>query len=227
MRLVFLLLMLMSPLRQVEYSYLQFSTQHHDIFPDYRNDNFSQKIVWRRNAVSVTNQSLNFFQLDLNFRVILDRDHIQTQQPELQKLVRVLAADSFSLRDYVDNVSGFLQTSVSYDDSGLPQDPVSVLRRKTANCVGYSNLAHELFNCIGIDNHFVKGFYLKSDESGMMVPVPHRWVELMLTNGYRFFYDPQHQTFTSGYILVAEDVDFKKIRRFLVKLVKKEVKMIN
>ncbi len=227
MRVVLLLLMLMSPLRQVEYSYLQFSTLHRDIFPDYRNDNFSQKIFLRRNVVSISNQSLNFYQLDLNFRVIIDQKYLQAQQPELQDAVKVLSTDCTSLREYVDHVSVFLKSSLVYDDNGSAQDAIAVLKRKTANCIGYSNVVHELFNCIGVNNHFVKGFYLKNDDGGMLIPVPHKWVEVTLTNGYRFFYDPQHQTFTSGYILVADDVDFKKIRRFLVKLVKKEVKMIN
>jgi transglutaminase-like putative cysteine protease len=219
--------MLMSPLRQVEYSYLQFSTLHRNIFPDYRNDNFQQSISWKRDLVSVANQSLNFYQLDLNFRVVLDQEYLLRQPWEIQDTVKQLAAGCMSLRDYVDNISGFLKSKFAYADNGELQDAMSVLTRKTANCVGYSNLVHVLFNCVGIGNRFVKGFYLKSSDGDTLTPVPHKWVELTLTNGYTFFYDPQHQSFTSGYILVEKDVDFKKIRRFLVKLVKREVKMIN
>lgn len=227
MRALLLVLLLMSPLRQVEHSYLQFSTIHHDIFPDYQNDNFQQRISWRKNIVTVANQSLNFFQLDLNFRVVLDEEYLRQYPAEFQQVVKQLVADCISLRDFVDNISGFLKSQVMYDDSGAPQDALAVLQRKTANCVGYSNLVHEFFNCAGIESQFVKGFYLKNNRSGMLTPIPHKWVEVTLANGYRFFYDPQHQSFTSGYILVQEDVDFKTIRRFQVRLIKKEVKMIN
>ena len=226
MKTILLILMLMSPLRQVEYSYLQFSTPQRDIFPDYRNDNFQQKISWKRDLVSVVSQSLNFYQLDLNFRVVVDEDYLQRQPREIREAVKLLSGDCISLRDYVDNISGFLKSEVNYDDNGALQDAVSVLTRKTANCVGYSNLVHEFFKCVGINNQFVKGFYLKSSEGDLLIPIPHKWVEVRLTNGYTFFYDPQHQSFTSGYILVEENVDFKQIRRFLVRLVKKEVKMI-
>ena len=227
MKILLLILMLMSPLRQVEYSYLQFSTLHRQIFPDYRNDNFQQSISWKRELVSVTSQSLNFYQLDLNFRVVIDRDYLLRQPRDIQETAKLLVGGSMSLRDYVDSISGFLSSKFRYSDNGELQDALSVLTRKTANCVGYSNLVHVLFNCVGVSNRFVKGFYLKNGDGDTLTPIPHKWVEVMLTNGYTFFYDPQHQSFSSGYILVEQDVDFKKIRRFLVTLVKREVKMIN
>jgi len=61
----------------------------------------------------------------------------------------------------------------------------------------------------------------------IMIPIPHRWIEILLSNGFKYFYDPQYQNFSSGYIIVKNNVDFKKVKKFKVHLLKKSSEIIN
>jgi hypothetical protein len=60
-----------------------------------------------------------------------------------------------------------------------------------------------------------------------MIPIPHRWVEIHLANGVKFFYDPQYQRFSANYIATKEDVDFKRVKKFKVYVIKKSKKIVN
>jgi hypothetical protein len=73
----------------------------------------------------------------------------------------------------------------------------------------------------------IKGFYLKKGEKNILIPVPHRWVEIQLSNGLKFFYDPQRQEFSAHYLTTKSDVDFKRVKRFYVYVVNKSKKIIN
>jgi transglutaminase-like putative cysteine protease len=227
MKVLLILLLFISPIRQVEYSRLQFSSPQHHIFPDYVNDNFSQKIKNHRHQVVAETQSLDFSQLDLNFIVILDQRYLFTLDSRLGTLARQLFREGITLKEYVSNLSRYLKENIRYSDRDSLQDSLSVLTRGQANCVGYSNLTHDLLKAVGVRSQLVKGFYLEARKRGRLNPIPHKWLEICLSDRCKFFYDPQHQSFSSTYMVVEKGVDFTRIKRFEVLLIEKEVKMLN
>jgi hypothetical protein len=93
--------------------------------------------------------------------------------------------------------------------------------------VGYSNVFSIFLNSVNIKNRIVKGFYLKKEKGPTLVPVPHRWVEIKLLNGFKFFYDPQYNNFSANYIMVKDEVDFKKVKKFEVIILKRSKEFVN
>jgi hypothetical protein len=225
--LLLLMVLIISPLRHVENFQFYLRSDQVDIFPDYSNGNFSQKIIIENGKVFSRTRSLNFFDLDLNFRIFKNHDYIGTLDSEIRELLSILPVSSMTLREFLNHVGEFLKKNIRYQDSDLPQDPVSVIVNKKANCIGYSNLFSTLLKAVGVKNKFVRGFYLKKDGGNTWVPVPHRWVEIFLSNGYQYFYDPQYQDFSANYILVKENTHFTRIKKFKVHLIKKSREIIN
>lgn len=229
MKILILLLFFMIPLREVESIKLSFPTQvqGHDIFIDYANDNFSQKLYTNENRITADIKSVNYVHLNLNFRVFLDKKRLEKLDPEIKEIVLNLFANSITLDHYFKKISPFLEKNIKYTEEGLPQDEVSVLINRKANCVGFSNLAGFFLDCAGVKSRFVKGFYLMKEKGRVLVPVPHKWVEIRLSKGFRFFYDPQRQKFSANYIVIRDDVDFKKIRKFKILLIKNSKEVLN
>ncbi len=231
--LIFLLFAIIFPLREVVDVQISIPTHQHDIFFNYSNDNFSQVIVNNdtSNKITAHIKNSNYFALNLNFRIIPNQTFITGLPPELRKNVRDLVDNCLTFKPYFVNISSFLERHIVYSDLNLPQDAISVITAKKANCVGYSNLVQVYLDAVGIKNRIVKGFYLKDslekNSNGKLVPVPHRWLEIFLPNGVKFFYDPQHQRFSADYIAVKDEVDFRVIKKFEVNLVKKSKKIIN
>jgi transglutaminase-like putative cysteine protease len=235
MKMLIFLLFLVFPLREVVDVQLDIPTQQYDIFFNYSNDNFSQEIFYNKvnNGITIYVKNSNFYALNLNFRMIPDKKFISQMHPELREVISDLMKDSLSFEDYFRKVSLFLGDSIAYSDLPLPQDPLSVIINKRAECKGYSNLAQVLLDAAGIKNKVVKGFFLenskrsKKEGAKILLPIPHRWVEISLPDGTKFFYDPQYQRFSANYLAVREDIDFTKVKKFKVNLVKKSKKIIN
>jgi len=213
----------------VENVKLFFPTQQYDIFLNYANDNFSQKLVYhlKNKNIAAEIKCSNYLQLNLNFRVIPNRTFIAGQNREIREVIRDLFADTQLMKDYMTNISFFLEENIRYSRVNVPQDAVAVMINKKATCVGFSNLVKVFLDAAGIENRLVKGFYLKKGKKNTMIPVPHRWVEIHLPNGIKFFYDPQYQKFSANYITTRDDVDFKKVRKFKVTVIKKSKIIIN
>lgn len=235
MKALLLFFFLVFPLREVVDVQLDIPTQQYDIFYNYSNDNFSQEVFYNNlnKGITVYVKNSNFYALNLNFRVIPDKKFISLLHPELQEIVTDFIKESLSFEDYFRKVSLFLRNSIAYSELPLPQDPTSVVINKKAECKGYSNLAQALLDAVGIKNKVVKGFFLKNsdrtkkEEANILLPIPHRWVEISLPDGEKFFYDPQYQRFSANYLAVREDIDFTKVKKFKVNLVKKSKKIIN
>lgn len=231
--LIFLLFAIIFPLREVVDVQISIPTHQHDIFFNYSNDNFSQVIVNNdtSNKITAHIKNSNYFSLNLNFRIIPNKTFIAHLHPELRKNIRDLVDNCLTFKPYFLNISSFLEGHIAYSDHDLPQDAISVITAKKANCIGYSNLVQVYLDAVGIKNRIVKGFYLKDllekNSNSKLVPVPHRWLEIFLPNGMKFFYDPQHQRFSADYIAIRDEVDFKVIKKFEVNLVKKSKKIIN
>lgn len=225
MKILIVLLFLLSPLKKVENVQLYFLSDQNEIFLNYSNGNFSQRVFPKKDRIIAETKNLNFLDIDLNFRIILDSTYINGLDIRLKDLV--LDLFDYNLDNYMKNISGFLNKSIRYSDNGFPQDALSVLINKKANCIGFSNLVVELLYSVGIESRFIKGFHLENKRDRVMIPIPHRWIEILLSNGFKYFYDPQYQNFSSGYIIVKNNVDFSKVKKFKVHLLKKSSEIIN
>lgn len=233
MRWLLLLMFLVSPLREVVNVQFSIPTQQHEIFCNYNNDNFTQTVRVDRSGRCVTAhvKNLNYFALNLNFRVMPDQKYLSSLLPEMQETVNRMLKDSLDFEAYFKNISLYLKHRITYADTNLPQSAASVLFNKRANCVGFSNFTQVLLNAAGIKNKVVRGFYLEGDPARrggkMMTPIPHRWLEITLPNGIRFFYDPQFQKFSANYLTTKEDIDFRQVKKFKVNVIKKSKQFIN
>ncbi|MCP4146296.1 MAG: transglutaminase domain-containing protein [bacterium] len=237
MKIILLMLLLAFPLREVVNVKLTIPMEQQEIFFNYKNDNFSQKIFYDDNNHKVTAyiKNSNYVYLDLNFRIYPRKKALSALHPDLRRRVVKMLDDNFSFKSYFKSISVFLTENIVYSEADIPQDVTSVFLNKRASCVGYSNLVKALLDSAGVKNKIVKGFYLKKGPyrksrrriGRIMIPIPHRWLEIHLANGSRFFYDPQHQTFSENYIATKSDTNFKKVKKFKVNIVKKYKKLIN
>jgi len=227
MKIVLMLLFFITPLRQVENFQFCFLSQQSGIFSDYSTSNFSQKIQFRNGKIYPETRGLNFFDINLNFRIFLNHEYVALLDPEVKKILVGLPVHSMTLRDFLNHAGDFLKRNIRYHDNDLPQDPVSVLVNRRANCIGYSNLFSTLLKSVGIKNKFIRGFYLKREKGNNWVPVPHRWIEIKLSNGFKYFYDPQYQDFSANYVVIKDEIDFSIIKKFKVVLIKKTKEIIN
>ncbi len=217
---------IMYPLQQVENIKLFLPSQQHEIFIDYANDNFSQHVFRKSNSITIDIKSSDFFNMDLNFRVLPNSYYLKDFSPEVREAMSNLIESSLSLEVYIRNVSSFLEHNIRYSIEDYPQDTASVLYYRKANCVGFSNVMKFFLDAAGIDNRQVRGFYLEKGKNSL-IPVPHRWIEIRLANGRKFFYDPQFQKFSPDYIATRGDVDFKQVKKFYVRVIEKSKKITN
>ena len=77
MKSLLLILLMMVPFKQVENVKLSFPSQQREIFKDYSNDNFSQELEYENGEITAEIKCMNFFELDLNFRIVPDRKFIK------------------------------------------------------------------------------------------------------------------------------------------------------
>ncbi|MCI0471145.1 MAG: transglutaminase-like domain-containing protein [Candidatus Aminicenantes bacterium] len=229
MKRLLVLLLFFVPLREVENIKLSFpaATQYREIFFNYANDNFSQELNRLDGRITAEIKSTNFLRLNLNFRIIPGTEMLEKLDRETREVVNNLLANSLTFDSYFKNISFFLEKEIEYSEADLPQDEIAVLINRRANCVGYANLTAFLLNCVGVKNRFARGFYLQNGDGQTLIPIPHKWIEIFLGNGGRFFYDPQRQRFSTNYIVARYDVDFTKIRKFKILLLEKSKRIIN
>jgi len=204
-----------------------FPTNQQEIFSDYVNKNFSQKLSIDDTKISVEIMSSNPLFLELNFRIFPNKAYINKLDLPLKQLILELSGDRILLKEFLQSISSYLKENISYTKKETPQDPLSVVLNKEANCIGFCNLVSLIFKTNGIKTRFIRGFYLSKKEGKIFSPIPHRWLEIQLADGNKYFYDPQYQNFSANYIKVKEGVDFKNIRKFEVYLVRKSKKIIN
>lgn len=228
--LVLLFSVLVFPLREVVDVQLYIPTQQHDIFFNYANDNFSQ-VISNNGPQKITAyiKTANYFNLNLDFKLSPQETFISGLPPILRENTLTLLEDCSTFKDYFINITLYLQGNISYTEHPPKQDAAFVITAKKADCVGFANLVQVYLDAVGIKNRLVKGFYLRNSPgvNEILVPVPHRWVEIFLPNGSKFFFDPQRQRFSAEYIAIKDGVDFKEVKKFKVNLVKKSKKIVN
>lgn len=226
MQFFLLLLLLVSPIKHVELLNIQIDSSQLNLFTDYSNDNFKQTLKISKNQIDIKTESSNYLHLDLNFRVHPDEIYINSQSKPIQSSIYSLIERSYSLKDYMINISSFLKKNITYSEEKHPQSPDHVILNKKAHCVGFSELTKVLLKGIGINAHFTQGFYLKK-QNGSIIPIPHKWIEIELSNGYLYFYDPQYQKFSSNYVVVNNSVIFTEVKKFKIKLINFTKKIID
>jgi transglutaminase-like putative cysteine protease len=223
-----MLLLFVHPLQEVEQITLSLPISEPPLFSYYRNANFSQAITVKNRELQAEIRNINFSELDFNFRIILDQNFLKDLDEETRFTIRNLYKKTFLFEHYFKKLSDFLKGNIRYNvDGKLPQDARSVLITRTANCIGYANLAGFLLQSVGVKTRIVKGFYLKNGPGQNLVPEPHRWLEIQLEKGDYFFYDPQRQMFSAHYLVTGDDVDFKQIKKFVIHLKEKSKKLVN
>ena len=85
----------------------------------------------------------------------------------------------------------------------------------------------------GIRNRIVRGFYLKRKKdpekaaTKILIPIPHRWIEICLSDRVKIFYDPQYQDFSANYLTTRVDINFSEISKFTAKVIKISKGIIN
>ena len=184
-----------------------------EIFSEFRNGNFAQKLIREKQGMIVRIRSRNYFDLSLPEPLFLDSTYVDALDPRLRDVVVVIFRKSPFLGDFLKNISVFLEGSIRYSGEDIPQDPLSVLMNGKAYCVGYCNLVQTLLRSAGISSRFVRGFYLPGNESPL-TPVSHRWLEIRANVEMTFFYDPQYQNFSSHYLMLNQGVPFEQIEKF-------------
>lgn len=228
--LVLLFSILAFPLKEVVNVQLLIPTQQHDIFVNYSNDNFSQVISpYDSPKITAYIKNANYFSLDLDFRISPQETFISSLTPKLRGNILSLLEDCYTFKNYFTKVSLYLQKNITYTEHPITQDAESIIVAKRTDCVGFANLVQVYLDAIGVKNRPVKGFYLKNSKSSgdLLIPIPHRWLEIILPDGKKFFFDPQRQQFSTDYIAIKDSVDFKEVKKFKIKLVKRSKKVVN
>ena len=227
MKVLLILLSMLPSMRRVEYARIQLDTVPIGILMEYRNANFSQRIQVQPEGMMAETRSLNFVDLKLNYRIHLDPVAASALDPEVKAQAMQFLGASNTLKDYLVRIRDFLRSHVQYSPKTQSQDPLSVLRRRTADCVGLAGLVNAWLDAVGIRNRNVRGFYLRPGEKGNWIPEPHRWLEINLHDGFSFFFDPQHRVFSPRYLVVRRELDFHRVRRFRVRRMKLQTKLEN
>ena len=116
---------------------------------------------------------------------------------KISSIAKRIYYSSDSYTSYVKNVLLFLKNNLKYDESKAPQDPITVLKRGTAFCTGYTNLAYELLKRGGITVKKVSGFYFFNKKNILQ---KHSWIEVFFPNNGWFAIDPISGEFSDSYI---------------------------
>jgi len=225
MKLLLILFLTVSPLRQINDFIIKIDLKNNGIFENYSNMNFKQNIINHDNYFIIKIENTNFYSLNLNYKIKLNHEWLKNANQKLKELAIKIYNKSTYLKDYFDYLSLYLK-DIEYTENDLPQDANSVIVNNKAHCIGYSNLASELLNAISIKNRFIRGFYLKKINNDTFKPIPHRWLEIIFDNNEKFFYDPQYQGFSYNYLVINKNKNFNKIKVFNTKVIKIKKKMI-
>lgn len=122
----------------------------------------------------------------------------------LDELARRVTSGAEDVYGAVSRVLDWMAQNVRYElDRQLPQDPASVLARRTAHCTGQARLAVAMLAAVGIEAREVPGYIVPGGGEG---PAGlHRWVEVHYPDRGWVFSDPQrwHHFVPATYLRLA------------------------
>ena len=182
--------------------------------PEYRNDHFSQKIKQINGQLRLCLESTDVSRINLNHRIFPEAINLNQLPSGVREPISTLFKRSLTLRDFFSQMVLFTRENIEYSDIDSPQDYMSVFRSQRANCIGLANVTKFLLDKIKIKSRTVRGFYLKPKGAARLNPQPHRWLEIFLKDGSRFFFDPQYPAFSANYIKTNQDINFGAVIRF-------------
>ncbi len=214
MKILLCLLAVLPALRQVDYARFELDSLPQAVLTRYRNDNFLQRLDVVSGVPQASTRSLNFLQLDLNFRVAFVPG--AGIDPAVRRMADQFLESSLTLKQYLMRVRDYLHSNIRYSAAAGDQSPAAVLKRGSADCVGLTRLVSGWLDAVGVSHREISGFYFRRDDAGLWQPQPHRWLEIRLPDGFAFFFDPQHRMFSPHYLVVRPGVDFRRVRRFRV-----------
>ncbi len=151
---------------------------------------------------------------------LLLSDYTEAEQRNLQSYLRAttnISCDDQRIIDFTKEVIGSetiayrivrslfsaVNLRITYEDTGLPQDAVSVLERGTANCEGYTNLLLATLRAAGIYCRQISGYLYTAEKAGQLpldiTSLRHTWVEFYLPGSGWVLADPTFTyTFDTG-----------------------------
>lgn len=218
-----ILLYASSPLIKVEQLSVVLFTQKTQIFKNYKNNNFEQIIYKDNDFIGVKTFNKSFDDLNLNHRIIKNNALIVKIYAPLKEEISLLWSDR--LDEYLINIFNFFKSEIKYDKNSNNISPKEVYINKSANCIGMSKLMIYFLKAANIKCKEVKGFFLQERKKKKFIPTPHRWVEIELSDHRKFFFDPQTGYFSANYILLPQNIDFTLLKKFYLKIIKRENKI--
>ncbi len=181
-------------------------------FYNYQIENFSQDVQISENQ-EVVRININFFYKKLPY---VSRGFLSLkkgEKRELNDIVLKIYNSSESYTDYVKNVLLFLKTNIKYSKKNQPQDLVSVLRRGSGYCTGFTNLSYYLLIKGGVRVKKITGFYFYKKKNLLQ---KHSWIEVFFPSYGWFAIDPITGKFSNYYIYGKIEKDFIFLKNFSV-----------
>lgn len=122
-------------------------------------------------------------------------------------LARAVTVGSGSMHEAASRLLAWIAGNVRYElDRAAPQDPGSVLARRTAYCTGFARLAVALLGAVGIEAREVAG-YVVGEQPGVERSGFHRWIEVHYPDRGWVFSDPlaSHGFVPATYLRLASE----------------------
>jgi len=227
MRLIFIIMLLLFPSRQIEQINLSLNTEHSSIFPNFENGNFVQSVQTEGEIVNIVIQNSNYLDLNFNHRLFKNKKKLNSLDKKIKSVFEELFSETITLQSFLLNISFYLKDNIEYRANSSSLTPEEVVTYKKTNCIGYSALVKKILGLVDIRSKYASGFYIKKKGEREFEPIPHRWLELFLPDNISFFYDPQYQGFKANYIFIKPGNDFKTIKKFKINFLKRGKKLMN
>lgn len=212
---------------QSETLQLSLPEQSSAIIRTFRNSNFTQQTRFEGGRLICETEARDYQALARPFRIFPNPDFIETLSSPMQQITRQLLADRTNLDDYINSCSHYLKTRISYHESMSSEDPDTIISKGQANCIGYCSLFTHFLKAAGIRSRITRGFYLSSQKDGLIILIPHRWIEISLEAGEHIFFDPQYQSFRANYLKTDDKIQFTKIKQFNGRLLRQSRRLSN
>ena len=112
-------------------------------------------------------------------------------------ITRRLLESSKSRYEAIHRILRWIRENIAYEVGLTEGNLDKIIRSRKANCIGFSKLAERMLEEICVDTRQVHGLLIRDDteqrgkrEIELSSRVLHRWIELSLEGGGRFFADP-------------------------------------
>jgi len=162
--------------------------------PYFENLNYSQKME-RGKLVIVLRQGVI---QDIPFKKAMAMNSIKTKtETALLPLARKISGKGTYL-ERIHRALLWVRRNIKYDVNDKEEDPLKIMRRKRASCIGLSSLSSSLLQSIGIPTKIATGYIIRDKR-----PVPHRWIEIYFPGQGWAFFDPQREIEGPDYIFMG------------------------